>query len=398
MSYKVKTHSRGGIIVNNADELFCLYQAGDINLDTPVFDTDINLCLKVSDILPKDSLDPDSESYLAHLDSPEDLKTYSKWHEKRPEFIIISYIFIFLAFCIFILKDAYQKYEGFNLKGTLNSNGIPAVIFIAFVVIALFLINISKSTRFRENSIFIFSLTLLAASTIVAIPKVKDTIAFINQKQDIFVNLKNHYYNLLTHEAPKEYAFTEEVYVENYELLQSLNDAYIDYYTSITALSDATVSVNRVVIDLENTSYNIDEILPLIDDCHKKCYLFIRKLRDTSSALNVDVNDFEKDVDNSFYTACTLNLEYYSIEKTFFETLAELQQLLIENKGNYSVIGTVYMFDTDEKVNKFNALVKKLNEYSRKSVECKTQRKYLSKGLSVDIVWDGEKLKNQFDW
>lgn len=389
MSYRLNTRNRGIIVVNNKDEILQLLRDDQIGPDTPVLDMQINLKLKVKDIIsPKDFklYIPTPVNSISNVYSTDHPNTLNQTEQNGNAAFVVSYILTFMSL-LFILSGRIitlmidGKYNPINVAESL---GPASGIFSLIVVITFCLINIVRSRKFRKTAALIFSIILLCVSAITVIPNLGDGIKATIQYNEAKKIVKVHFDNLLGHSQPIEIEFNQEKFGDGYLLLQTLNQSYSDFYNAHENYLNLSKGVNNK--DYEKSQKNINEIIPAITDCSKKYKIFVSSLEDAAVRYNVNIKKSGKNVDNYTEEAKGLVTQFYSTEKIAYEAIIKLRDLLKNNQGAYQKVGTAYLFKKEDAKNLFNTLIAQYNEYSQKAADCSTKMKHLEKGEIVDIV------------
>lgn len=329
MGYRINTKNNGVKIVNKRDEILQLLRDGQIGPNTQIIDTDLNLELKVSDII-----------------SPRDLEghygaTNSSFPNSRP----------------FENANSYNQMEQ-NDKLTFG-----------------------KSKRIGFITV---SILLLLAGLIISIPRLAETMKINDQKNAAKELVKHHFDNLLGHGEPKILEISYEEYGKDYKLLQALNDSYNDFYKTFEKYLELSKGIDDK--DYEKSQKNINDILPVISDCIKKYIIFVSRLETAADKYHVEIMKVGKNVDNYTESARSLTLEYYDSSQKLYETIIKLRELLGGKKGTYRKVGTVYYFNNEADKNEFNTLAAQYNDYAQKKADSYAKMKFLREGVAIDIV------------
>ncbi len=369
MSYFLKTKYGTKITVESIRDIHILLQDLSINYNTDVYDDVTGTYLKVSDILSSNEINLYGNEDFDFPGQSGYIKV-----QKRTKTFIFSSIILVLDLLLLTFNIYYYVHKSENL--IIGDISIPSILIFALsaALFILFLpvILISKSVNVKANGMVMLSILLFMFMTgqfgiefnTIQSEKEKDSAAFAYVDSIIK--------DMLQDKKPQAVEFDNEEYGDYWVMLKQIDEAYVEFYNSKAQYVDLCIKLAANVNDNAAAKKNITEILANLENYELNYNRFLENFKDAIENSNIPTNQKEKMLKN-YYASLEKSRgfykEYFNIAKNAYTLYDKLVQYRIINNALFSKNYNSFIFNVQEKADKYNSMQSELNKWINEEKE-----------------------------
>jgi predicted RNA-binding protein with RPS1 domain len=233
-------------------------------------------------------------------------------------------------------------------------------------------ILISKSVNVKANGMVMLSILLFMFMTgqfgiefnTIQSEKEKDSAAFAYVDSIIK--------DMLQDKKPQAVEFDNEEYGDYWVMLKQIDEAYVEFYNSKAQYVDLCIKLAANVNDNAAAKKNITEILANLENYELNYNRFLENFKDAIENSNIPTNQKEKMLKN-YYASLEKSRgfykEYFNIAKNAYTLYDKLVQYRIINNALFSKNYNSFIFNVQEKADKYNSMQSELNKWINEEKE-----------------------------